>query len=196
MDRLTKPLASLGDTELIRASRDDPAAFEVLFDRHAMVLRQWLYAQTRDATVAQDLLAETFAQAWLARSRFRGDGERSGAAWLYGIARNLTLHHHRRGRVESSGRRKLGMSLTTQGDDGGIEELVGEIHADELSDAVNEAFAALSPAQRSAIGYRVLADLSYADIAARLHCSPVTARTRVLRGLQAMRTAVAKEEHP
>jgi RNA polymerase sigma factor (sigma-70 family) len=196
MDHPGKSLANVSDTELIRAARDDPAAFEALFDRHAMLLRQWLYAQTRDASVAQDLLAETFAQAWLSRSRFRGEDERSGAAWLYGIARNLTLRHHRRGRVESAGRRKLGMSLALQGDDGGIEALVGEIHAGQLSDAVHEAFAALSPEQQRAIGYRVLAELSYADIAARLHCSPVTARTRVLRGLQAMRTAVAKEEHP
>jgi RNA polymerase sigma-70 factor (ECF subfamily) len=166
-------------------------AFEALFERHAMVLRQWLFAQTGDAGVAQDLLAETFAEAWRGVRRFRGEDERSGGAWLYGIARHLVHQHYRRGRVERSARRRLGMATATV-TDGGIDELPGRIDARELSAEVREAFATLTPDQQRAIGYRIVEQFSFEEVAAQLGCNTTTARTRVLRGLQALRTAIGK----
>lgn len=195
MEHPTKPFVEQSDIELIRAARREPAAFEALFERHAMALRQWLFAQTGDASVSHDLLAETFAQAWRDRRRFRGEDERSGVAWLYGIARHLVSQHHKRGRIETTGRRRLGMATVTR-DDGGIEELPSRLDAHELSAAVREAFAGLTAGQRAAIGYRVIEELSYEEVAARLRCSPVSARARVFRGLQSMRSAITKGASP
>jgi DNA-directed RNA polymerase specialized sigma24 family protein len=144
-----------GDVDLIRAARRDPTAFETLFDRHAMVMRQGLFAQTSDAMVAQDLLAETFAQAWRGAPRFRGEDQRSGAAWLYGIARHLVHQYHRRGRVETAARRRLAMETPPAGD-GGIDDLPARLDAHDLSPVVHEAFAALPPDQRRAIGFRIV----------------------------------------
>ena len=195
MEHPTKPFVEQSDAELIRAARREPAAFEALFERHAMALRQWLFAQTGDASVSHDLLAETFAQAWRGRRRFRGEDERSGVAWLYGIARHLVSQHHKRGRIETAGRRRLGMATVTR-DDGGIEELPSRLDAHELSAAVREAFAGLTAGQRAAIGYRVIEELSYEEGAARLRCSPLSARARVFRGLQSMRSAITKGASP
>jgi RNA polymerase sigma-70 factor (ECF subfamily) len=195
MEHPTKPFVEQSDAELIRAARREPAAFEALFERHAMALRQWLFAQTGDASVSHDLLAETFAQAWRGRRRFRGEDERSGVAWLYGIARHLVSQHHKRGRIETAGRRRLGMATVTR-DDGGIEELPSRLDAHELSAALREAFAGLTAGQRAAIGYRVIEELSYEEVAARLRCSPLSARARVFRGLQSMRSAITKGASP
>jgi RNA polymerase sigma-70 factor (ECF subfamily) len=191
MERSTMGFLACSDADLIRAARSDPLAFEALFERHAMVLRQWLFAQTGDAGVAQDLLAETFAEAWRGVRRFRGEDERSGGAWLYGIARHLVHQHYRRGRVERSARRRLGMATATV-TDGGIDELPGRIDARELSAEVREAFATLTPDQQRAIGYRIVEQFSFEEVAAQLGCNTTTARTRVLRGLQALRTAIGK----
>ncbi len=191
MEHPTKPFAEMGDAELIRAARRRPAAFEELFERHAIVLRQWLFAQTGDAGVANDLVGETFAQAWRGVRRFRGEDERSGAAWLYGIARHLLHQHYKRGRVETAGRRRLGMASAAS-DDGGIDEMLGRIDAHGLSPAVREAFAGLTAEQQAAIGYRVIEELGYEEIGVRLRCSPGTARARVFRGLQTMRSTIAK----
>jgi len=49
---------------------------------------------------AFDLTAETFAQAWIMRRRFRDEAEGSAAPWLFGIARNVLLMSVRRGRLE------------------------------------------------------------------------------------------------
>ena len=195
MEHPTKPFAEQSDVELIRAARREPAAFEELFERHAMALRQWLFAQTGDATASHDLLGETFAQAWRGVRRFRGEDERSGVAWLYGIARHLVSQHHKRGRIETAGRKRLGMATVTR-DDGGIEELPSRLDAHELSAEVREAFAGLTAGQRAAIGYRVIDELSYEEVAVRLRCSPVTARARVFRGLRSMRSAITKGASP
>ncbi|MHB1834343.1 MAG: RNA polymerase sigma factor [Solirubrobacteraceae bacterium] len=189
MECSTRAFARYSDTELIRAACSDPAAFEALFERHAMVLRQWLLAQTRDMAVAEDLLAETFAQAWCSLRRFRGEDERSGGAWLYAIARHLLYRHYRHGRAETAARRRLGMS-TLASCDGGIDDLPDRLDSAELGDAVREAFAALGPDQRRAIDCRVLEELSFEDVAAHAGCTSMTARTRVFRGLAALRAAI------
>ncbi len=186
-----QPYSTRSDTELILAARSDPAAFEALFDRHAATLRQWLYSRTRDAASAQDLLAETFAQAWRSRRSFKGSEPHAGGAWLYGIARHLVGHHHRRGRVETAGRRRLGMAIG-QDEDGGIERALARIDADRLTGAVREAFQTLSEDQRRAIGYRIFDERSYEDVALALDCTPATARTRVFRGLSALRAALER----
>jgi RNA polymerase sigma-70 factor, ECF subfamily len=183
------------DSELLRAAQHDPTAFEELFERHAMPLRQWLLAQTHDGAVAHDLLAETFAQAWRDRRRFRGDDDRSGGAWLYGIARHLVYQHRKRGRIATAARKRLAMA-TPSGHDGGIEEIAVRIDAHQLAPAVREAFAELTPDQQRAINYRVVHELSYEEVAARLDCSTITARTRVFRGLQTLRGAIAKGAQP
>ena len=180
------------DAELIRASRDDPAAFEELFERHALALRKSLLAETHDVAAANDLLAETFARAWLSSSRFRGRHAQSGRAWLFGIARNLALHHHRHGRVETSARKRLQVMVETT-DDGGIESSIDRIDAQTMLPAAREALRTLDDDQRLAIGYRVVGDLTYSEIATRLECEPTTARTRVHRGLRSLRAAIEKE---
>ncbi|HEX4034849.1 MAG TPA: RNA polymerase sigma factor [Solirubrobacteraceae bacterium] len=191
MEPLSRPWADLSDCELIRIARRRPAAFEALFERHAAPLRGWLLAQTRNPAVSHDLLAETFAQAWKSAPRFRGTDARSGVSWLYGIARHLLHQHYRKGRVETSARKRLQMT-TTPHDDGGIDDASWHVDAESLSAEVREFFALLTDDQRAAIGYRVVDELSYEEISLRLGCTPETARTRVFRGLQTMRSAIAK----
>ncbi len=183
------------DAELIRASRGDPAAFETLVERHAALLDRWLQAQTGNAATAHELMAETFAQAWRGVRRFRGTDDRSGAAWLYAIARNLLRQHYRRGHLETAARRRLGMA-TLVGQDDDTEEIARRIDAHELAPAVREAFAELTPDQQRAIAYRVIDELSYEEVGARLDCSAPTARSHVFRGLRLIRTTIAKGARP
>jgi RNA polymerase sigma factor (sigma-70 family) len=195
MSTSTDPGGARSDAELIRASRNDPAAFETLVKRHAMLLDTWLRAQTGDPAIAHELMAETFAQAWRGARRFRGVDERAGAAWLYGIARNLLRQHYRRGRLETAARRRLRMSTPTSYSDE-VEEIDNRIDARELAPAVREAFAELTPEQQRAVAYRVVDELSYEEIAAQLECSTTTARSRVFRGLRTLRATVAKGANP
>ena len=64
------------DAALMRAARNDPAAFRELYERYAARIYAFNLARTADADAAFDLTAETFAQAWLVRRRFRDERER------------------------------------------------------------------------------------------------------------------------
>jgi DNA-directed RNA polymerase specialized sigma24 family protein len=65
--------------------------------------------RTRDPQVAADLTAETFAAALLAHRSDRTEHASPGA-WLQGIALERLADAQRRGLVESSARRRLGMA--------------------------------------------------------------------------------------
>jgi DNA-directed RNA polymerase specialized sigma24 family protein len=92
--------ARLSDEELLDASRREPAAFGVFYERHEERMLRYFVSRVGDAEVAADLTAETFAAALAGAHRFRA---RKGpaVAWLFGIARNTLAVSKRRGRVEA-----------------------------------------------------------------------------------------------
>jgi RNA polymerase sigma-70 factor (ECF subfamily) len=169
------------DAELLRAARTDPHAFRELYDRHASRVYGYHLRRSGEADAAHDLTAETFAQAWLTRRRFRDRAAGSAAPWLFGIARNVLLMCVRRRRLERSACERLAI----------LERLDTEPAAAEPDeswlDGLEEALAELPEGQRRAIGLRVGADLDYDAVAAALGTSPPSARLRVHRGLTTLR---------
>src|SRR5919199_1372115 len=61
------------DAALLLAARTDAGAFRELYERYADQLHGFHLRRTSDADAAYDLTAETFAQAWLSRARFRDE---------------------------------------------------------------------------------------------------------------------------
>jgi RNA polymerase sigma-70 factor, ECF subfamily len=169
------------DTRLILASREDPAAFRLLYDRWAEPLLTYFYVRVRDPEVAADLLAETFAVAYERRHRFRDTG-RPGAAWLYGIARKELSHFFRRSAVDRRALKRLGITVPALDDESlaGIEQLVDVANQEPLLSAALEQMTAT---EREAVELRVVDELEYREIASRLGCTEGSARTRVHRGL-------------
>jgi RNA polymerase sigma-70 factor (ECF subfamily) len=73
--------------------RDSDALAE-LYDRHAQIVYNLIVRIVGDLAVADELLQETFWQAWQKSGEFSGRGV--AAAWLYRIARNKSLDQLRR----------------------------------------------------------------------------------------------------
>jgi RNA polymerase sigma-70 factor (ECF subfamily) len=169
------------DAELIVASRDDPHAFRELYDRWAERLLAYFYRRVLDAEVAADLLAETFAVAYEKRRRFRDRGK-PGAAWLYGIAAKELSHWFRRQEVERRAIRRLGIAVPPL-DEQSIAAIEALADADEHRAALTTALARMSDEEREIVHLRVVDELGYAEIAARLDCTEGAARTRVHRSL-------------
>ncbi len=169
------------DTELLVASRRDPAAFRVIYDRWARKLLVYFQQRTLDPEAAADLTAETFAVAYLRRHRFRDIGRPAGA-WLYGIAaRELGRYRRRRG-VEQRALRRLGVEVPTL-DQASYERIEQLVDLAPLRARVPAALDRLTPGQRDAVRLRVVEELPYREVAARLGCSEGAARVRVSRGL-------------
>ena len=172
----------LTDVELLMRSRDDPEAFAAFYEQHAEPLLRFFARRTLDPEAAAELMAETFAEAFASRRRFRDRGQ-GAAGWLYGIGKHQLSHYFRRGAVDARARRKLGMperSVSTE-DYERIEEL---IDFEQVGRAIGQAFALLSEDQRDALTLRVIEGRSYREVAAALKVTEETARARVSRGLK------------
>jgi RNA polymerase sigma factor (sigma-70 family) len=174
------------DAELVAAARTDAAAFRELYERYAERIHGFHQRRTRDGDAAFDLTAETFAQAWLVRARFRDDVGGSAGPWLFGIARNVLLMSVRRGRLERGAVERLGVLAAT--------DATAVVPEESWIEGLDEALAALPEGQHDAIRLRVVEDLDYQDVATALGTSPQAARVRVHRGLATLRNRLSSTE--
>jgi RNA polymerase sigma factor (sigma-70 family) len=171
------------DAALLTAACADPAAFSELYGRYVEGVHGYFARRTGDEHAAFDLTAETFAQAWLMRARFRDEADGSAGPWLFGIARNVLLMSLRRGRLEQRAVQRLGIAERLDG----VYEPATVVPDPRWADGSDELLDALPPAQREAVRLRVLQDLAYEQVAVALGTSAAAARVRVHRGLALLR---------
>jgi RNA polymerase sigma factor (sigma-70 family) len=159
----------------------DAASFECFYVHHVDGLLAFFARRTRDAELAADLTAETFAAALAGRRRYRPEAG-PAAGWLYGIATKKLADAQRRGYTERRARRRLAMERLELSDEdiARIERLGDADHATMLVED-------LQADQRRAIVAHVVDERSYHDIAAELHTSEAVVRKRVSRGLETVR---------
>src|SRR5262245_56840542 len=103
LDLSLTDLADSPDDEALarRAQAGDNDAFDRLVEQYAPRVFRMIQAQVGDASVAEDLVQETFLTAFVALPRL---GFRSGfSTWLYRIMVNKVKHHQRK----SARRREL-----------------------------------------------------------------------------------------
>ena len=176
------------DAELIEAADSDAAAFGELYRRHVSTVHAWF--RRRLEWAASDLTAESFAQAWLSRRSFRDEADGSALPWLFGIARNVARESARRNEVETRARRRLGRPNDLGSEEGyaAVEEQLSP-HA-----ALAEALETLPEHEREALELRVVDELPYSDVAARLNVRPAAARLRVSRALRRLSALPLKED--
>lgn len=177
----------------LRRSATDPAAFEAVYERHATAILRFLVRRTFDVEVARDLTAETFATAFHARKRFRGSTDAEAGGWLFGIARHLHARYVRDGVVARKATERLGIELPPL-DDEDYARVRRLADLEGVRPQLVEALGRLAPDQQAAIRLRIVEELSYDEVAARLDVSEPTARARVSRGLRELSATL--ERHP
>jgi RNA polymerase sigma-70 factor (ECF subfamily) len=176
------------DADLLRAATSDAAAFGLVYERH--VLQVFTWCRRRLEWAASDLTAETFAQAWLARDRFRDEHDGSALPWLLGIARNVLRETIRHDRVETRARERLGLPLDLAAEDGYARV------EDRLSPriALAAALDGLPEHEREAIELRIIGELPYHEVAEHLDIRPAAARLRVSRALRRLAHMTTRED--
>src|SRR5690242_1956416 len=94
-------LERLADEELMAVvDRKDPAAFEVLYDRHGGAAFSLAYRIVGDRQAAEDVAQEAFLSIWRSNSRFdRARG--SVRSWVLGVVRNRAIDALRRGGAQA-----------------------------------------------------------------------------------------------
>jgi RNA polymerase sigma-70 factor (ECF subfamily) len=177
-----------GPASSLTRARREPSAFGGFYAAHSRQLLAFFARRTFDVEVARDLTAETFAQAFEHRRRFRGSTDAEASGWLYGIARHQLSRYARKGLVERKALERLSIQLPAVSEED--YERIGELAGlAEMRDRVAAVFGELSDAQRDALRLRVIDERPYAEVALRLGISEQTARARVSRALRSLADA-------
>ncbi len=174
--------SAFSDLDLLRRGSGEGEAFGVFYDRHIDGVLEFFMSRTACPETSADLAGEVFAQALVARRRYRKVGPRNARPWILGIARNLLSNYYRSQAVAAKYRAKLGIADLDYGS-GELRRVEDLFDSSGLLEKGAAALKELSVGEREAVRLRVMDDRAYEEVAALLGCSEGAARVRVSRGL-------------
>ncbi len=154
----------------ISASKRDPAAFSVLYDRYVQSIYRYLYYRTGSTSDAEDLTSQTFLSALEALPRYQHQGY--FAAWLFRIARGKVIDFLRKER------KQLPLKETYPAEVGDLLVQVG--HADEIAQ-LTILIHHLDEDEQELIRLRYTAGLPFTQIAAILGSNENTVKKSLYR---------------
>jgi RNA polymerase sigma-70 factor (ECF subfamily) len=171
------PGSGQADDDLIAAiGEGDKSALQELYFRHAAPLQRMVELWSGEATIADDLVQETFLAVWRNAGRF--EGRSSVKTWIYSIARNKSLDH----------RRGAGREDPQEVDENLPDPAAPNSEAllEAASDArrVRDCVAALNAPHRRAIELAFYQDMDYREIAAIEDVPVGTIKTRIFHAKQ------------
>jgi RNA polymerase sigma factor (sigma-70 family) len=161
-------------------------SYDRIWEANREYVLRALLAITRDVDMAEDCLQDTYL---LARKGFPGYRGGSAKAWLVSIARNVFYTCARRKGFSS----EESLDVTAELVDDSLR-----VGSDDYLDllAVRGAISALDLSLRRAIVMKYYGGCSYDEIGEALSCTPKTAKQRVWRAVQKLRSAICSEEEP
>ena len=179
------------DSDVARLRRGDPQALEALLLRYQHRLYRYLLRLVREPALAEDL----FQQTWLrvAERIRRYDPSRSFDAWLFSVARNLTIDHLRRYRPESldepvggdpSGETRQAR-LAAEGPTA-LDRLLHQERAEHVANALAD----MPIMYREILSLRFEEEMKLEEIAGVLDLPLSTVKTRLRRGLDGMKRTI------
>ncbi len=166
----------------------DESALRTLYIRFSPALQAVTYRILQDRADTEEVVAESFAQAWREAVRFHGN-RGSVAAWLTTIARSRAIDavRARRRREEMTDRASQTAPDIAPGLGTEIETADERAEANERRTHVRHAMSVLSHEQRQAIELAFFDGRSHSEIATQLDVPLGTIKTRIRSGMQRLR---------
>jgi RNA polymerase sigma factor (sigma-70 family) len=180
------PALSRPGLRVLAVTEDLAEAFEDVYRRHVDDVFRYALSQVGDRAAAEDVTAETFVAAYAAYGRVRPDAQ-GVRPWLFRIARNTSVDHHRQQRR----RRLLSVMARSQTASQDVEHQAA-IRAD--LGALMTAIAALPARDRQLVGLRVGAGLPYSEIGRVLGMNEAAALMATRRALERVRVSMGNAD--
>ncbi|MDB6019454.1 MAG: polymerase subunit sigma-24 [Pedosphaera sp.] len=180
--------------DMARLANGHDVALNDLMERHGGKLLHYLIRQLQDETEAADVAQEAFVRIYLNRAKFKKNAR--FLTWLYAIATNLV-----RDRFRSRARRpQVSLEAENPVTGGSLGETLPEekpsprdiMEGDECAEAVRRVIALLPEELRTPLILAEYEELSQAEIAEILGCSPKAVETRIYRARQQLRLQLVK----
>jgi RNA polymerase sigma-70 factor (ECF subfamily) len=173
------------DELLMLAVRDgEITKLGILFDRHHSVLFDYLLRMTGNRTAAEDLVQEVFLRILKYRKTFQDNSRFT--AWMFRIARNARMDHHRKRRIETTFPEE-GVEIQNRS-----AFAIEELERQQESILLERAMLKLPEDKREVLVLSRYREMKYEDIAELLGCEVSTVKTRVHRALKELREIFLK----
>ena len=169
----------------IRLRRGDHSAAEKLVDRYNERVYLFMRAMGHDRQISEDLTQETFMRAWCHIGQLRDGKALSG--WLFRIAGNASRLHRRRGKGKGTTRLE-----STEAPSDGIDGLQRAGEREQFN-YLKRAVERLPWKLRQAVVLHYMEQLTIAEAADAAGIRQGTLKSRLSRGLQALRSEVTQE---
>ena len=170
----------------------DEAALGALYDLWAERVHTLAFWILKDADEAEDVVEETFWQAWRTAGRY--DGKRSaGSTWVMMIARSRALDRlrSRRRRADWIAAPATASLLLDQA--GSTSQVPGIELETDLRAELASALEALPPEQRAALQLAYFEGLSHGEIAERTSQPLGTVKTRIRLAMHKLREGLGSQ---
>ncbi|MDX3583317.1 RNA polymerase sigma factor [Streptomyces europaeiscabiei] len=160
-----------------RIRAGDREAFAEVYDAYARAVYNHAYRLTGDWSTAEEVMADTFLDAWRTRERLEPDGG-SLKPWLLGMATNKARNANR-----SLGRRLAFLARRPAPDPVAdfADETAGRLDDARRLAAVRQVYGRLRRAEREVLALCVWSDLDYGQAAEALGVPVGTVRSRLSR---------------
>ncbi|MDO8491697.1 MAG: sigma-70 family RNA polymerase sigma factor [Dehalococcoidia bacterium] len=173
------------DESLVRQARaGDSAAFTSIYEIYFDRVYRYIAIRTSNRTDAEDLTEQVFLRCVESIGGYKWRGA-PFAAWLFRIAHNLLIDHHRKGK----GRETVPLEDFMGVDETDPDEAV-ELKLDV--ERLRRAMPRLTEAQRQAIACRFIAELSIAETAQAMGKSEGAVKALQHSGLLALRRIMTR----
>ena len=170
--------------------KGDVRAFDILVVKYQDRLVYSVFKFCKDFELSQDIAQESFVKAFRNIDKFRG--ESSFYTWIYRIAINTAKNYFSN---KSRGAETYNEDVL----DGALSDLSLNsdnpetlLAAEEMKDAVNQAFQNLPDEIRSTLSLREYDGLSYEEIAKVQNCPIGTVRSRIFKGRELINETFSK----
>jgi RNA polymerase sigma-70 factor (ECF subfamily) len=158
--------------------------FDELWIQTTNKVRAYMFCACGSWPDADDMLQDCYLRALRGWGKFNGKASRQ--AWLFGIARRTCADWFRT-------KKRKGTAVGSVN----LDDLEGRVSARSNADGIEAVWGAikeLGAEQSEVIGLRFAADLSYAEIGQTLGIPVGTVRSRLHRGLKAIRQKLKEKE--
>ena len=170
--------------------KGDSRAFDILVVKYQDRLVYSVYKFCKDLELSQDITQEAFVKAFRNIDKFRG--ESSFYTWIYRIAINTAKNYfsNKSRGAETYNEDILDSALSDLSLNSDNPETL--LAAEEMKDAVNQAFQNLPDEIRSTLSLREYDGLSYEEIAKVQNCPIGTVRSRIFKGRELINETFSK----
>lgn len=170
---------------LQRLQQGDRDAFDLIFKSYWGPLLIYLSKLVKERSDAEDLLQNIFVNLW---NKAQSAEIQHLQTWLYGAARKSALFYHR----TQSNQKKLISSILDYIQEEGFS-LIDQQQGKELQVIIDREIDQLPPKMREVFLLSRNEQLSYKEIAERLHISDQTVKKQVSNALNLLRASLKKQ---